>query len=186
MSSFTVENTPIAGLKLVEIRQIADDRGSLARLFCRDELAAFGWSKPVAQVNHTVTLLRGTVRGMHFQYPPHAEMKLVSCLRGEVFDVAVDIREGSRTFLKWYGIRLSAENRRALLIPEGFAHGFQALADNAELLYCHSAPYRRDAEGGLNPRDPGIGIQWMESITVMSEKDASHPFTNHTFPGVAP
>ena len=106
---------------------MGDARGFLSRLFCAEELRAAGWTGPIAQINHTHTARKGTVRGMHFQYPPHAEMKLVSCLRGEVWDVAVDIRAGSQTFLRWHAEILSADNGRALLIPQGFAHGFQAL-----------------------------------------------------------
>jgi dTDP-4-dehydrorhamnose 3,5-epimerase len=171
-------------LKTIKRQHLSDARGFLVRLFCSMELAALGWHKPIAQINHTSTLYKGTIRGMHFQYPPHAEMKLVSCLHGEVFDVAIDIRSDSPTFLKWHGARLSASNGIALLIPEGFAHGFQALTDNVELLYCHSAPYCREAEGGLNPRDPDLNILWPETITEMSEKDTSRIFINHTFQGV--
>jgi dTDP-4-dehydrorhamnose 3,5-epimerase len=184
MNSFSATATPLSGLQVVERAPRRDQRGFLARIFCAEELAGLGWRKPVAQINHTVTLEKGTIRGMHFQQPPWAEMKLVSCLRGEVFDVAVDIRQGSPTFLKWYGLPLSAENCQALLIPEGFAHGFQTVTDNVELLYCHSAGYAREAEGGLNPSDPVLNIHWPEIITEMSEKDASRPLIDHTFQGV--
>jgi dTDP-4-dehydrorhamnose 3,5-epimerase len=160
VNRLSITDLPLAGLKRVERQRLGDARGFLARIFCADELRAAGWTGPVAQINHTCTARRGTVRGMHFQHPPHAEIKLVSCIRGEVFDVAVDIRAGSKTFLRWHGEHLSADNGRALLIPQGFAHGFQALSDDAELIYCHSAPYNAAAEGGLHPQDPRLAIDW--------------------------
>lgn len=175
MRRFTVSNLPLAGLKLVERQRIGDSRGFLSRLFCAEELAAAGWVKPIAQINHTYTAMRGTVRGMHFQRPPHAEMKLVSCIRGEVWDVAVDVRAGSPTFLHWHAERLSADSGRALLIPEGFAHGFQTLTDDAELLYCHSAAYSAGDEAGLNPLDERLAITWPLPISELSARDAAHP-----------
>lgn len=184
MSCFAVSDLPLAGLKLVERRYRGDSRGFLARLFCAQELASAGWVKPIVQVNHTCTARRGTVRGMHFQYPPHAEMKLVSCIRGEVWDVAVDLRADSPTSLCWHAERLSADNGRALLIPEGFAHGFQALTDDVELLYCHSAPYSPSAEAGLNPQDARLAIAWPMSITELSVRDAGHPPIETGFKGV--
>lgn len=184
MNRFTVNDLPLAGLKLVERQRIGDTRGFLSRLFCAEELAAAGWVKPIAQINHTFTAMRGTVRGMHFQRPPHAEMKLVSCIRGEVWDVAVDVRVGSPTFLHWHAERLSADNGRALLIPEGFAHGFQAMANDVELLYCHSAAYSAAAEAGLNPQDARLAITWPLPITELSARDAAHPLIETGFEGV--
>jgi dTDP-4-dehydrorhamnose 3,5-epimerase len=121
---------------------------------------------------------------MHFQNPPHAECKLVSCLRGEVWDVAVDVRAGSSTFLQWHAVRLSAANGKALLIPEGFAHGFQALTDDAELLYCHSEPHAPAAERGLNPVDPRLAIAWPLPVGQLSARDAGHPMIDQAFEGV--
>jgi dTDP-4-dehydrorhamnose 3,5-epimerase len=184
MSRFTVTNLPLAGLKRVQRQRLGDNRGFLARLFCAEELAAAGWSKPIAQINHTYTAKQGTVRGMHFQRPPHAEMKLVTCIRGEVWDVAVDVRLGSPTYLRWHAERLSAENGRALLIPEGFAHGFQALTDDVELIYAHSAAYAPEAEGGLHPSDPRLGIAWPLAITELSARDAGHAMIDSDFEGV--
>jgi dTDP-4-dehydrorhamnose 3,5-epimerase len=185
LSRFAVTDLPLAGLKLVEHRRLSDSRGFLSSLFCAEELAAVGWRKPIAQVNHTYTAMRGTVRGMHFQHPPHAEMKLVSCIRGEVWDVVVDLRSGSNTFLQWHAERLSKDNGRALLIPEGCAHGFQALTDDVELLYCHSAAYSAKAEAGLNALEPMLEIYWPLKITKLSERDAQHPMLNEKFAGVA-
>jgi dTDP-4-dehydrorhamnose 3,5-epimerase len=184
VSRFTVTDLPLAGPKLVERQRLGDTRGFFSRLFCAEELAAAGWDQPVAQINHTYTARCGAVRGMHFQRKPHAEMKLVSCIRGEVWDVAVDVRGESRTFLQWHAERLSADNGRALLIPAGFAHGFQTLTDNVELLYCHSAAYAPAAEAGLNVKDPVLGIAWPLKITELSQRDSQQPMLNEQLPGI--
>jgi dTDP-4-dehydrorhamnose 3,5-epimerase len=184
MSRLTITDLPLAGLKLVERRSLGDGRGFLSRLFCAEELLSAGWQKSIAQINHTFTARRGTVRGMHFQLPPHAEMKLVSCLRGRVWDIAVDLREGSDTVLQWYAEELSADNHRALLIPEGFAHGFQALTDDVELLYCHSAAFHDEAKGGLNPRDSRLAIEWPLEITELSDADTHYPMIDQNFAGL--
>lgn len=185
MSRFTITDLPLPKLKRITRRQVGDQRGFLARIFCRDELAGAGWSKPIAQINHTCTSRRGTVRGMHFQHPPFAEMKLVTCLRGEVWDVAVDLRRDSPTFLHWHAETLSANNGHAMLIPEGFAHGFQALDDHVELLYCHSVAYTPEAEGGFSPNDRRLAIQWPLAITEISARDTRHPPLDSTFTGLA-
>jgi dTDP-4-dehydrorhamnose 3,5-epimerase len=185
VSRFTITDLPLAGLKLVARQRLGDNRGFLARVFCAEELAGAGWSKPIAQINHTFTAKSGTVRGMHYQHPPHAEMKLVTCLRGEVWDVAVDLRANSPNFLQWHAERLSAENGRALLIPEGFAHGFQAMGENVELLYCHSAAYVAGAEAGLNPLDPALAIAWPLPVAELSPRDSQQPLLHQRFEGVA-
>jgi len=185
MSRFTITDLPLAGLKRVERRSLGDSRGFLSRLFCAEELISAGWQKPIAQINHTYTATRGTVRGMHFQLPPQAEMKLVSCLRGRVWDVAVDLRRGSETFLHWHAEELSADNHRAFLIPEGFAHGFQALTDDVELLYCHSVAYHKEAEGGVNPRDSSLSIEWPLEISEISDADTHHPMIDQDYSGFA-
>lgn len=184
MRRLTISDLPLAGLKRVERQRLGDARGFLSRLFCAEELESAGWVKPIAQINQTVTAKRGTVRGLHFQLPPHAEMKLVSCLRGEVWDVAIDIRAGSKTFLHWQAERLSADNGLTLLIPEGFAHGLQTLTDDVELLYCHSAAHNADAEAGLNPNDARLNIAWPLPIAELSTRDAQHPMLSDQFVGV--
>src|SRR5207302_7060238 len=133
--------TPIAGLKIIERSRQSDERGFFSRMFCAEELLEAGWSAPIAQINQSMTRRAGAVRGLHFQVPPNAEMKLVNCVKGAVFDVAVDLRRGSPTFLTWFGTELSAEHRRALLIPERLAHGLHALVRDCEPIYLHSSPY---------------------------------------------
>lgn len=184
MSRLTFLELPLAGLNLVERSRHGDSRGFLSRLFSFEELKPAGWNVPVAQINHTYTGKRGTVRGMHFQHPPHAEMKLVSCIRGKVWDVAVDLRAGSPTLLRWHGEELSGDNLKALLIPRGFAHGFQALTDDVELIYCHSAPYNPTSEAGLRPNDPQLDIEWPMEIGEMSVRDTSHPLMTRQFAGI--
>jgi dTDP-4-dehydrorhamnose 3,5-epimerase len=184
MSHFSIFDTPITGLKVIERKPFADNRGSLTRIFCADLLKSAGWEKPITQINQTATKKKGTVRGMHFQNTPHAEMKLVSCLKGEIWDVAVDLRKNSPTFLNWHAEKLSSENCRALLIPEGFAHGFQTLSDDCDLLYLHTAPYVREAESGIRPSDPYLAIPWPLEIFEISMKDADHPLLNDKFMGI--
>ncbi len=184
MKSFDVTDLPLGGLKLIQRPFVGDQRGYLSRLFCAAQLASAGWTKPIAQLNHTFTAKRGTIRGMHYQRPPYAEMKLVSCIAGEVLDVAVDLRPSSGTFLKHHVERLSADNRNAMLIPEGFAHGFQTLTDDVQLLYCHSAVYDATSEDGLNPNDPTLQISWPLKISEISVRDSHHPLLNEHFAGV--
>lgn len=184
MKRLSVADLPLAGLKRVDRVAVGDARGFLVRLFCTDELRPAGWSKTIAQINQTLTRRQGTVRGMHLQRSPHAEMKLVMCLRGTVWDVAVDVRKGSPTLLHWHAETLSAENMRAMLIPEGFAHGFQALSDDCELLYLHTASYAAEAEYGLNPLDPALEISWPQAITEISERDRNHPPVATDFEGL--
>lgn len=184
MSQFSILDTPISGLKVIERKPIGDNRGFLARIFCANQLSVAGWHKPISQINQTVTKKRAAVRGMHYQNSPNAEMKLVSCLHGEIWDVAVDLRNGSPTFLQWHAEKLSSENCRALLIPEGFAHGFQTLTDNCELIYLHSEPYDQDAERGMQPTDPRLAIPWPLNFSEISARDSAHPLINERFTGV--
>lgn len=177
--------TPLEGLWVVQRESIEDQRGSFCRFFCTEEFQTAGLKKPIIQINHTHTVKEGAVRGLHFQYPPYTESKIVSCLRGEVYDVAVDIRNGSPTFLCWHGEILSAENQKSLLIPEGFAHGFQTLTENCELFYLHSEAFFPQAEGALSAEDPRIGIVWPIAIAELSERDRSHPFINFDFEGLS-
>ena len=183
-SRFDFLPTPLSSLTLIQRKPIEDDRGFFCRFYCADEFREAGLRKPIAQINHTFTRKRGAVRGLHFQYPPHADTKIVSCLKGEVFDVAVDIRQGSPTFLCWHGEIISAANQKSLLIPEGFAHGFQTLTEDCELIYLHSESYHPQAEGALNVADPRLGIAWPVAITELSDRDRAHPCIGSNFEGI--
>jgi dTDP-4-dehydrorhamnose 3,5-epimerase len=185
-SRFDTLDTPLAGLRILQRKPLGDSRGYLERLFCSEELQALVPDRHIVQINHTLTANCGTVRGMHFQRPPHAEIKFVSCLHGEVFDVAVDLRDNSPTFLRWHAEVLSADNHKTLVIPEGFAHGFQTLTDDCEMLYFHTAPYQASAEGGLNALDPRLAIQWPLPVAGLSPRDAAHPLLGNDLTGVTP
>lgn len=177
--------TALRGLNLVDIEPAVDQRGAFARLFCERELAAVIGDRRIVQINYSRTTAVGAVRGFHYQNPPHAEMKLVRCLKGQVWDVAVDLRAGSPTFLRWHAEVLSADNGRMLAIPEGFAHGFQALAPDSELLYLHTAPYTLAAESGLRHDDPRLGVAWPLPVADLSERDRSHRPISSDFRGIS-
>ena len=183
MSRLSIQDVPIAGVKVVERKVLRDDRGYFARLFCADELAA-DWPGWAAQVNESWTARKGSIRGMHFQQPPFAEAKLVTCVNGAVLDVALDLRAGSSTLLRWHSEMLSAENGRALLLPAGCAHGFQALTDNVLLIYCHSQRYTPSADAGVHPLDDRAAIAWPLPITDMSERDRQRAMLPADFAGV--
>ena len=180
-----VRPTPLQGVVVVETTPIVDPRGAFARLFCERELAAVIGNRHIVQINHSRTRTVGAVRGLHFQHPPHAEMKLVRCLKGRVWDVAVDLRAGSPTFRQWHAEELTPDNALMLVIPEGCAHGFQVLEAESELLYLHTAPYTPAAEGGISPTDPLIAINWPLVITELSERDTTHPDLEKAFQGIS-
>lgn len=178
MADIALHSTPLGGLLRVERLRKGDSRGFFSRFFDAATFADAGWPGSVSQMNHTLTQAAGTIRGMHLQRPPHAEWKLVSCVRGAVFDVAVDLRPGSASCGAWFGLELSAENGFGLLIPEGFAHGFQTLVGDCELLYLHSTAYAPTAEGGVNALDPAIGIEWPLPVSARSDRDIALPGLN--------
>lgn len=177
-------DTFIPDLFVVETTPIMDSRGSFARLFCEQELALILDRRHIVQINHSCTATVGAVRGMHYQRPPHAEMKLIRCLRGKVWDVAVDLRPSSPTFLQWHAEELSPENGRMLVIPEGFAHGFQVLEPDSELLYLHTSFYAADTEGGIPCDDPETGITWPLPISQLSDRDRCHTPITPDFKGI--
>lgn len=181
---FDIRETALEGLKVLTRKPVGDSRGYLERMFCADDLTDILSGRVIVQINRTLTREAGTIRGLHFQRPPAAEMKFVSCLQGEVFDVAIDLRPDSGTFLAWHGERLTAENGRTLAIPEGFAHGFQTLTPDCVLLYLHTATYTPSAEGGLNGLDPRLGISWPLPVGEMSDRDAALPQVGPDFAGV--
>lgn len=174
----------IAGAAVVTFPVHTDERGSFYRLYCAKDLAGILQDMSVVQINNSYNVKKGTVRGFHFQYPPKKEMKLIRCLRGAVFDVIVDIRKGSPTFLKWEGVRISEENHRMIVVPPGCAHGFQTLADETELLYLHTDYYSPECDGGLSVSDPCIGVQWPVQMSVISERDENHPLLTPDFMGI--
>mgnify|MGYP006266925269 CR=1 FL=1 len=180
-----VLDTPLAGLTVVESTPDHDPRGAFSRLFCSRELHDILGDRRIAQINHSRTTRVGAMRGMHFQYPPHAEMKMVRCLAGRVWDVAVDLRSGSPTFLQWHAEELTPEGGRMMVIPEGFAHGFQALEPDSELLYLHTEFYEPSAEGGVRHDDPRLAIAWPLVAQDLSERDRNHPLLGDDYAGVA-
>jgi dTDP-4-dehydrorhamnose 3,5-epimerase len=184
MSRFSFQTTPLSGLYVVQREVAIDKRGFFSRLFCQEEFRENGFLQTIAQINSSYTRLKGTIRGLHFQYPPKTELKIVTCLRGEVFDASVDIRHGSPTFMQWHGEILSENNRKTLVIPEGLAHGFQSLSDDVELLYFTSAAYDSVYEGGLHYADTKIAIKWPLIPTEISEKDQQQPWIGDAFSGI--
>jgi dTDP-4-dehydrorhamnose 3,5-epimerase len=167
--------TPLAGLYVVEIEPRKDDRGFFARSFCIEEFDAHGLERKVAQCNVSFNENAGTLRGLHFQAEPHGEAKLVRCTQGAIYDVAVDIRPDSRTYLKWYAVELNSKNRRMLFIPQGFAHGFQTLMDETEVFYLMFEAYHPESARGLRWDDPKVGIAWPLANLIISEKDRTYP-----------
>jgi dTDP-4-dehydrorhamnose 3,5-epimerase len=180
-----IRPSSIPNLELVETTQNRDDRGAFARLYCEKELSTLIGAQRIVQINHSCTLKAGAVRGLHFQFPPHSEIKLVRCLRGRVWDIAVDLRKDSQTFLQWHAEELSSINMNMMVIPKGFAHGFQALEPESELLYLHTAPYTPGAEGGLRFNDPALQIEWPMRITDISLRDKCHPLIDSNFQGIS-
>ena len=176
------EETILKGSYLIDLNMLQDSRGWFARTYSKDLFEKHvGFNKEWVQMNHSFTTEKGSVRGMHFQLRPFSEIKLVRCIAGKVFDVIVDLRQNSATYLKWFGTILSAENKKMIYIPEGFAHGFQTLSPNAELIYNHSEFYNPVAETGIGYNDPAINIYWPLPVSEVSERDNSHPLIDSNF-----
>lgn len=184
MSNLHLRKTSISGVNILDRSPHGDDRGFLERLYCQEELDSILEGRRIEQINRTLTVQTGTVRGLHFQYPPQAETKIVSCVRGSVFDVAIDLRRRSPTFLKWHGERLSGDGHRSLVIPEGCAHGFQTLVSDCEMLYFHTSSYSPALEGGFHPEDPTLDINWPLPIAELSQRDSQHPSLDTNFQGI--
>ena len=178
------QETNLKGCYLIDLDIYEDQRGSLNRIFCQKTLLPLLKNKSIRQINQTFTRKEGAVRGLHFQNPPFAEIKIISCTKGEVWDVAVDLRKGSPTFLNYCAVYLSESNPQCFFIPEGFAHGFQTLMPNCEMLYFHTEDYRKDAEGVINSNDPLISINWPKFITERSERDSNSPMLDKKFLGI--
>lgn len=167
--------SPLKGAFLVELERRADSRGFFARTWCEQEAAALGLNIRVAQGNISFNRRKGALRGMHFQLPPHEEARLIRCTMGSIHDVIIDLRADSPTFMRHWSTVLSAENRRAIYVPEGFAHGFQSLEDDTEVFYQMSAAYAPEANVGVRWNDVAFGISWPLPITDMSERDCTFP-----------
>jgi len=177
-------NTKLTGLYLIELEPFQDERGEFYRVLCKNELKEIGHKKEIVQINFSKTIRKGVIRGMHFQYPPRSEIKIVKCLKGSIFDIAIDLRKKSPTFLQWHGELLSSKNLKMMYIPEGFAHGFQALEDNVEVIYFVSEFYSPEFEGGVKFNDPKINIKWPLKITLISKKDKNLKLLDSTFEGI--
>ena len=174
----------LKGLYVAELEAFIDGRGFFVRSYCDKELEEINVTKPIKQINHSFTTTVGSIRGMHYQDLPYAEIKMVRCIAGEIFDVAIDLRSESDTFLQWHGEYLSAENFKMMIIPEGFAHGFQVIKQNTELLYLHTESYTPEAESGVLFNDERIGIEWPLQVTDISDRDLKHKIITKEFKGV--
>jgi dTDP-4-dehydrorhamnose 3,5-epimerase len=167
--------TPLRGAYVVRMKRIEDERGFFARGWCRDEFRAHGLNPDVAQLNVGFSPKKGTVRGLHYQQAPHDEAKFVRCTRGAIYDVIVDLRQASPTRGRWFGLELTADNGTMLYAPEGFAHGYQTLVDDAEMYYLTTAPYAAASAGGVRYNDPALGIEWPLAVTLISKADQQWP-----------
>ena len=176
--------TPLDGAYTIELEKRGDERGFFARLFCQKEFEAAGLAMSVLQINNSLSAKAGTLRGMHYQLAPAAEIKVVRCVRGALFDAIVDLRPDSPTFGTWFGTELSAENRRMLLVPQGCAHGFLTLTDDTEAFYLVSAFYAPELERGVRYDDPRFGIEWPTRPAEVSPKDRDWPDFDPVFHGV--
>ena len=178
------KETSLKGSYVLTLEPVEDERGWFTRTYCKNEFLAIGHNKEWVQMNHSFTKQKGTVRGMHYQRPPYGEIKLVRCIAGSVYDVIIDLRADSATYLQYFGIELSAVNKKMIYIPEGFAHGFQALSNDAELIYHHSQFYLPGVEAGVSYNEPVVNIKWPLELTNISERDNSHPFIDANFKGL--
>jgi dTDP-4-dehydrorhamnose 3,5-epimerase len=177
MQNFEIYKTPLDGLRLGQIISKADARGYFERVYCLAEYQSLlNRDARISQINRSMSKIQGTVRGLHFQWPPYAETKIISCPKGRLYDVALDLRVGSETYLQHYAVELSSENKLFLVIPEGFAHGFQTLDRDTEILYLVTEQYSLEHDDGINPLDPQVAIEWPIEVTLRSEKDTNRPF----------
>ena len=174
----------IKGLYVAELKPFSDNRGFFVRAYCNKELEEISIEKPIKQINHSLTSTVGSIRGMHYQNYPYLEIKMVPCISGEVFDVAVDLRKDSDTFLQWHGVYLSAENSKMMVIPEGFAHGFQVIKPNSEMLYFHTESYAQNSESGALYNDKKIGIKWPIEAADISDRGLKHKLITKEFKGL--
>lgn len=179
-----IQTTEIAGVNVITSDIFEDMRGRFFRMFCRNELAEVIGNREIVQMNFSRTREVGMIRGLHYQSKPYAEMKMIRCLSGKVFDVAVDLRKGSKTFLRWHGEILTPESTKMLIVPEGCAHGFQALEPESELIYLHTAAYSSDHEGGIRYDDEKISVDWPLPCAGVSDRDKALPRIDESFSGI--
>ncbi len=174
-----ISSSIVDGLSIIKTKPFFDHRGKFSRFFCEKELAVILGDRHIVQINFSKTKYVGTIRGLHFQHAPFEEMKLIRCLKGKVWDVAVDLRKESPSYLKWHAEELTPGNAIMIVIPEGCAHGFQVLEKESELMYLHTAPYKRSSEDGVRYNDPVLNIQWPLEVTEISERDKNHNLLNN-------
>jgi dTDP-4-dehydrorhamnose 3,5-epimerase len=174
----------LKGAYIIELEPFRDSRGLFARTFCKKEFKKIGHHKEFVQFNHSATTHKGTIRGMHYQVPPGAEIKLIRCVSGSVYDIIIDVRHKSPTFLSYFGVELNEENMKMIYVPEGFAHGFQTLENNAQLIYHHTQFYNPEYERGIRYNDPAVGIEWPLEAVNVTEKDKNYPLIDNNFKGI--
>jgi dTDP-4-dehydrorhamnose 3,5-epimerase len=174
----------LKGAFTIDVEPFQDNRGFFTRTFCEKEFAAHNLVQHFVQANHSGTQGTGVIRGMHFQHAPYCEVKLVKCVQGSIFDVIIDVRAGSPTYLQWFGAELSAENKRMMYVPGGFAHGFQTLSEYSEITYMVSEFYNKESEGGVKYDDPVVNIKWPLPVSLVSDKDMKIPPVSESFTGV--
>lgn len=174
------EDAPIEGLKIVTMEPVRDDRGHFARSYCIEEFAKVGIDYKILQCNQSFNHKKGTIRGMHWQNEPHQETKFMSCSQGRIFDVAVDLRKDSPTYLQWFGIELTDRQDTMLYVPQGFAHGYQTLTDNAMAVYSVGVAYHPESADGMRHDDPAVGIDWPIKEAILSDRDRQWPLLDST------
>jgi len=176
--------TKLKGSFIIETNPIIDNRGFFERIFCEKEFEKIGLNKKIVQINRSFTVKKATVRGLHYQKSPYSEIKIIKCTKGAVLDIIVDIRKNSETFLQWTSVDLNPDNNKMIFIPKGFAHGFQTLEENTELIYFHTEFYNKEAEGALNIFDKKLNIKLPLNISEMSERDKTHDLINDNYKGI--
>lgn len=174
----------LKGAFTIDVQPFQDSRGFFTRTFCEKEFAEQQLVQHFVQANHSGTEGVGVIRGMHFQHAPFCEVKLVKCVQGSIYDVIVDVRAGSPTYLQWFGAELSAENKRMMYVPRGFAHGFQTLSEYSEITYMVSEFYNKESEGGIKYDDPKVNIKWPLPVSLVSDKDMNITYIDNHFKGV--
>ena len=180
----TFTETILKNSYIIDLSIFTDDRGGFARTFCKKEFEQIGHTKEFVQFNHSYNTLKGTIRGMHYQVSPYKEIKLIRCVKGAINDIIIDIRQNSPTFLQHICVELSEQNKKMIYVPEGFAHGFQTLTNNTELIYHHTHYFVPNADAGLNYADETLNIKWNLPVSIISEKDKNYKLINNTFKGI--